>query len=360
MEREDILIHVDNIRGDDVHDGIHQPVRTADRAFGLLPPFWDGRAEIIFAVTNREYPITTSAAYFGTPVGPNASSLVFRGGYAPDEDFPEVAASGNSRGDEIATNLNIPPDHLIGAVLMRLSGTGSPVGTATLVRGNSPGPNSTILLQRAMGDIAVGDTFAVQRPGVILKPDPPPHFPSPAEAGQSLNLTSHDARSPNLKLIGIKFAPFEGRGLNLLNVRAQCDTCEFLLQGSSSRSTTLYAHTNSRIQGGIEADVLRSQAGVYIHSNGASNIVWAVRDSVLAGHLTFEQIAVRTSQGGVFVPKSLEAHEAPIQILAGGSRHWRKPKVGERRRTGRGFETSQPELAAVSLTATVCAYSMAA
>jgi hypothetical protein len=208
---------------------------------------------------------------------------------------------------------------LIGAVLTRLSETDSPAGTAVLVRGNSPGPNSTILLQRAIGRIDSGNTFAVQRPAVTLRPDPPPHYPSPAEAGQALNLTSHDARSPNLKLIGIKFAPFEGRSLNLLNVRAQCDTCEFLLQSSSSRSTTCSIHTNSRIQGGIEFDLLRAQAGVYIHSNGPSNIVWAVRDSVLGGHLTFDQISVRASQGGVFVPKSLEARAAPIQILAGGS-----------------------------------------
>lgn len=319
MEREDILIYVDNIRGNDVHDGIHQPVKTADRAFSLLPPYWYGRAEIIFEATNREYPITTSAVYFGIPVGPDASSLVIRGGYAPDEDFPEVIASGGSRVDEIRTNLDIPPDRLIGAVLTRLSGTGSPVGTATLVRGNSAGPDSTILLQRAIGPIVAGETFAVQRPAVTLKPDPSPHYPSPAEAGQALNLTSHDARSLNLKLVGIKFAPFEGRGLNLLNVRAQCDTCEFWLQGSSSRSTTFYVHTNSRIQGGIETDLLRAQAGVYIHSNGPSNIVWAVRDSVLGGHLTFDRISVRASQGGVFVPKSLEAREAAIQILTGGS-----------------------------------------
>jgi|GEM_PF-6779629 len=319
MEREDITIHVDNIRGNDAHDGVHQSVKTADRAFSLLPPSWYGRAEIIFEVTNREYPITTSAVYFGTPVGSEASSLVIRGGYASDEDFPEVIASSGSRVDEINTNLDIPPDRLIGAVLTRLSGTGSPVGTATMIRGNSAGPDSTIFLQRAIDRIEAGDTFAVQRPAVTLKPDPSPHYPSPAAAGQALNLTSHDARSPNLKLVGIKFAPFEGRSLNFLNVRAQCDTCEFLLQASSVRSTTFSLHTNSRIQAGIETDPLRSQAGVYIHSNGPSNLVWAVRDSVLGGHLTFDQISVRASQGGVFVPKSLEARESPIQILAGGS-----------------------------------------
>ena len=325
MESEDILIHVDNRSGSDNHDGIHQPVETADKAFSLLPPSWHGSAEIIFAVTDIPYPIRKSAVYFGTPIGPDASSLVIRGGYLRDGDFGEVTATAVSGGDEVATDLNMRADQLIGKVLTRLSRLspeGSPVGTAISIRGNSPGPNSRIFLQRTMGRIAAGDTFAVQRPAVTLAPDPPPHYPSPAEAGQALNLTSHDGRSPNLKLVGITFAPFEGRGLNLLNVRAQCDTCEFLFKRTSDRdpkSTIFYLHTDARIQGGVEGDPERASAGAYIHSDHAANIVWAVRGGVLGGHLTFDKITVRASQGGVFVPKSLEAREAPIQILAGGS-----------------------------------------
>jgi hypothetical protein len=44
-----------------------------------------------------------------------------------------------------------------------------------------------------------------------------------------------------------------------------------------------------------------------------------VRGGVLGGHLTFENIAVQVSQGGWFIPRSLEAHAASIQILTGGS-----------------------------------------
>jgi hypothetical protein len=66
-------------------------------------------------------------------------------------------------------------------------------------------------------------------------------------------------------------------------------------------------------------DPLRAQAGVYIHSNAASNIVSAVRNGIFGGHLTFKDITVRVSQGGVLVPHSLEALRAPIHILTGGS-----------------------------------------
>jgi hypothetical protein len=58
---------------------------------------------------------------------------------------------------------------------------------------------------------------------------------------------------------------------------------------------------------------------VYIHSTDASDIFSAVRDGVLSGHLTFKTITVRVSQGGVFIPQSLEALAVPIQILTGGA-----------------------------------------
>jgi len=318
---DDLLIYVDNNIGSDANPGTHSsPLATADEAFRRLPAYWLGRAEIIFAVTRRDYPIMTGAVYFGTPIGPNASPLVIRGGYA---DLFVIRATGGS-GDNVImptdiTTTEIPEDQLIGAVLTRLTGPGSPSGTAVSIRGNKaiPPPPFTpdyiptwgIFLQRTIGPITAGDTFKVQRPAVTLVPT------------EMLNLTSHDARSPNCTLIGIKIAPTPGAGLALLNLRAQCDTCEF-----SFHTAPGFVHTSARIQGGIENENLspglecqRAQAGMYIHSTDASDIFSAVRDGILSGHLTFKTITVRVSQGGVFVPQSLEALAAPIQVLTGGA-----------------------------------------
>jgi len=319
---DDLLIYVDNSIGSDANPGTRSsPLATADEAFRRLPSYWLGRAEIIFAVTRRDYPVRTGAVYFGTPIGPDASPLVIRGGYL--DEFVVRATGGT--GDNVImptdiTTTETPEDQLIGAVLTRLTGAGSPVGTAISIRGNRtfpppaiPLPESRptwgIFLQRTVGPIVAGDTFKVQRPAVTLAPT------------ETLNLTSHDARSPNCTLVGIKFEPAPGAGLNLLNVRAQCDTCEI-----SFHTGPGFVHTNARIQGGIENENLspglgrqRAQAGVYIHSTDASDIFSAVRDGVLSGHLTFKTITVRVSQGGVFIPQSLEAFAAPIQILTGGA-----------------------------------------
>jgi hypothetical protein len=304
---EDILIYVDNNLGNDTNPGTRSsPLATADEAFRRLPAYWPGRAEIIFAVTHRDYPVRTGAVYFGTPVGPDASPLVIRGGYL---DELIVRATAPSSGDYVVMNTDIPPDGLIGAVLTRMTGIGSPIGNAISIRGNGSGVNSSIALQRTIGSIAAGDAFKVQRPAVTLAPT------------ETLNLTSHDARSPNCTLVGIKFEPAAGAGINLLNLRAQCDTCEF-----SFRTASSFVHTSARIQGGIENENLtpglgcqRAQAGVYIHSDDTSDVFSAVRDGILSGHLTFKTITVRVSQGGALVPQSLEALGAPIQILTGGA-----------------------------------------
>lgn len=299
----DIQIYVDNVGGRNNNSGNRSaPVRTADKAFSLLPPSWHKRAEIIFAVTGSDYEITTDAVSFGTPIGPEASPLVIRGAY---RDLFTLTAEGGS-GDKVVTTRDLHEDELIGAVLTRLSGAGSPAGRAVSIRGNTAGPRLEISLQQTIGPIAAGDTFKVQRPAVTLKPT------------QTLNLTSHDARSPNMTLIGIKISAAER--IALLNVRAQCDTCEFSL------SANAFVHTGARIQGGIEEvslspdlDPERARAGVFIHATGPSNIFSAVRNGILGGHLTFKDVTVRISQGGVFVPGSLEALRAPIHILTGGS-----------------------------------------
>jgi len=303
----DIQIYVDNSgRGRDTHPGTEEaPVMTADEAFRKLPPSWPRRAEIIFAATGTPYEITTGSVYLGTPTGPDASSLVIRGGY---QDLFTLTAEGGS-GDKIITTLEQSADDLIGAVLTRSSGVGSPIGTSISIRGNTTGRGSEILLQQSIGPVAAGDTFKVQRPAVTLKPT------------RDLHLTSHDGRTPNLNLVGIKIAPAEGVTVVLLNVRAHCETCEFAFQGTGGQ-----IHTNARIQGGLEEatripelDGRRSQAGVYIHGTGLLNVFSVVRNGVLGGHLTFKDIAVRVSQGGMLVPHSLEAFRAQIQILAGGS-----------------------------------------
>lgn len=303
----DIQIYVDNVDGNDNRSGNRNaPVSTADKAFNLLPPSWPGRAEIIFVATGRPYEILTDAVSFGTPVGAIASPLVIRGGY---EDLLTITASGSSDGDIVPTTADQPADALIGAVLTRLSGTGSPVGTAISIRGNTSGPALNIQLQQSIGRIVAGDRFTVQRPAVTLRPT------------QTLNLTSHDGRSPNFTLIGIKIAPAEGSSLNFLNVRAHCETCEFVFERAGAT-----IHTNARIHGGIEMETLspgldpqRAGAGVYIHSNAATNLISAARNGIFGGHLTFKDITVRVSQGGVLVPHSLEALRAPIHILTGGS-----------------------------------------
>jgi hypothetical protein len=311
---KDVLIYVDNNIGADSNDGTKSsPLATADEAFRRLPDYWLGRAEIVFAVTHRDYEITTDAVYFGTPIGTEASPLVIRGGY---EDLLVIRATRGS-GDSVFTTTEIPEDKLVGAVLVRLSGTGSPVGTAISIRGNrevrpvpEPPPTWEILLQRSIGPVNANDIFKVQRPAVRLVPT------------ETLTLTSHDGgRSLNATLIGLEFAPKPGVGLALINLRAQCDTCEFSFQSGAG-----FVHTNARIIGGIEDESLspgircqRSQAGVYIHSSDAADIFSVTRNGILSGHVTFRTIIVRVSQGGVFIPQSLEALAAPIQILTGGA-----------------------------------------
>src|SRR5207253_9932196 len=138
--------------------------------------------------------------------------------------------------------------------------------------------------------------FVMQRPNI------------PLALTQTLNLTSHDARSLNLTLIGLTITPtpLATADLNLFNVRAQCDTCEFYFPRGA-----LNVHTNSRIQGGIKQvdlspnlNSLRAQAGVFISGNSQQNLVQAVRGGVLGGYLTFKTITARVSQGGTFVPLS--------------------------------------------------------
>ena len=311
----DIQIFVDNREGHDNNSGNRSaPVRTADKAFSLLPSSWHKRAEIIFAVTGEAYEVTTDAVSFGTPVGSEASPLAIRGGYIDVGSY--LAAAANDSGDLIQVTGTIATDELIGAVLTRTTAPSDPVQPMSCsIRGNA---TSTIHLQQAIGAVRLNERFLVQRPAVTLR------------LLRTLNVTSHDARSPNLTMIGIKFEPVEGEGLNLLNVRAQCDTCEFSLRKLIPRegrpkNPILHVHTDARIIGGIENPDLspdlpsRKQAGVYIHSDDPQNLVWASRNGILSGHLTFRDITVRASQGGVLAPQSLECWGAPVQILSGGS-----------------------------------------
>ncbi|MBD0369767.1 MAG: hypothetical protein ICV60_02860 [Pyrinomonadaceae bacterium] len=300
----------------------HGAVASADRAFSLLPSSWKGSAEIIFAPTNTPYEISTEAIYLGTPIGPGASSLVLRpGGDYPYRRILEVTALGGTA-DELVFNGTTQEDALMGGVLRRLTGD-QVTGRVVSIRGNTgarglsfPPEEQTIYLQRPMSPaVRMNESFAVEGPRVTLVPR------------RSLTITSHDGRSPNLRLIGIKIAPAPGAGLVFCNVRALCDTCEFYLQaitpppmGSDVVPVLFQVHSDSRVQGGnVERHPTREQAGVYIHSNVRKNIVRAVRNGVLGGHLTFNNIIVQVSQGGWFVPKSLEARAAPIQILTGGA-----------------------------------------
>lgn len=322
----DIQIYVNNITGDDSNDGSQDhPLATADEAFRRLPPFWHGSAEIVFINTDRVYPIATSAVALGTPIGPDASPLVIRGAYDTVVELEEarVLDSGNR------VEVNMPdwapdPDRLIGAVLTRSDATREfglidlltpRIPTSSSIRGNTP---TTIYLQRRIDPEPETATILVQRPAVTLQPL------------VTLTLTSHDAgRSPNLTMIGVKIAPWRGAGLNLINVRVQCDTCEFFLPrvppDFGSTISQIFVHSDSRINGGIEMSNLspglssRGQAGVFIHSDDHRNMIWASRGGIISGHVTFDQITVRISQGGVFTPSSLEARAAPIQILSGGS-----------------------------------------
>lgn len=323
----DIAIYVDNRprTGNDTNDGSPDfPLATADEAFRRLPPSWDGSAEIVFINTGLVYPISTSAVALGIPVGADASPLVIRGAYDTIPEFPgSVVEAGNQ------VEVNVPDfspdaDALMGAVLTRHDAPRDfelidllrpRIPTHSSIRGNAQG---RILLQRRIDPEPEMTTILVQRPAVTLQPF------------STLTLMSHDAgRSINLTMIGIKIAPANGAGLNLINVRVQCDTCEFLLPRANpnlgSTITQLFVHSDSRINGGIEMPGLlpgyppRDQAGVFIHSVDHRNMIWAARGGILSGHLTFDQITVRVSQGGVFAPLSLEARAAPIQILSGGS-----------------------------------------
>jgi len=322
----DIAIYVNNNIGNDSNDGsASHPLATADEAFRRLPSSWNGSAEIVFINTNRVYPISTSAVALGIPVGPDASPLVIRGDYetVAELEASQVLESGNQ------VQVNVPDwtsesDALMGAVLTRHDAPRE-VGLIELVnpripivssiRGNT---QTRIYLQRRIDPEPERTTVLVQRPAVTLQPF------------STLTLTSHDAgRSPNLTMMGIKIAPTRGSGLVLINVRVQCDTCEFFLPrtipGRGPTTSQIFVHSDSRINGGIEMPSLlpgyppREQAGVFIHSEDDRNMIWAARGGILSGHLTFDKITVRVSQGGVFTPSSLEARGAPIQVLSGGS-----------------------------------------
>lgn len=319
MERA-IEIYVDNEEGNDhpeTSGDQRHPVKTADKAFSLLPDHWTGTAEIIFVPRRDPYFIETDSIYLGTPIGSEASSLVIRADGDRYSRVREITATGGDR-HHITFTGPIEAESLLGHVISRLNSRGEVTGPAISIRGNTgaSGPTEAqIDLQRSLAiPVTAGETFAVERPRVTLKPR------------RTLNLTSHDARSPNLTLIGIEFAPEAGAGLNFLNVRAFCDTCAFYFEslppaapGTPARPVIFNVHSESRIQGGNENDPSRVQAGVFIHSNNPANIVRAVRGGVLGGHLTFENIAVQASQGGWLVPRTLEARGASIQILTGGS-----------------------------------------
>ena len=312
-----LQIYVDNVDGNDhpetAGDQRH-PVRTADKAFSLLPDHWTGQAEIIFVPRNEPYDIRTDAIYLGTPVGAEASALVLRADGYPYNRVREVTAIGGNQ-HKIIFDGSVPAESLLGLVVSRLNDAGEVTGPAVSIRGNSSGPTGTTIdLQRSFAaPVRAGERFAIEGPRVTLRPT------------RTLNISSHDGRSPNLTLIGIEIAPVPGAGLNFLNVRAVCDTCAFRLRAILPPPAGVVApvifnvHSNSRLQGGIEENPTRGQAGVFIHSNHPANIIRAVRGGVMGGHLTFENVTVQVSQGGWFVPRTLEARAAPIQILTGGS-----------------------------------------
>jgi hypothetical protein len=305
---ENWQIYVDNRRtdpddrdfsGPDLNGNRVCHVATADAAFRKLPAVWHGSAEIRF-MNPGEYPVYTDAVYLGTPIGPNAKSLVIRGGY--DE---QLVVDTKNTGDDVITRSTLLEDSVIGAVL-----TGSD-GTAISIRGATPGdPFSTIHLQQTMPTVK---NYVVHRPAVTLVPKlDPALYPR-----QAWWLTSHDGSQSNLTLIGIKIAPDPGIRVTFYNVRALCDTCGFSLTGNGGIAAYLYL--NSWIYGGN--DLLtdpRRRAGVYIHSADPSSLINVYYGSVLGGHLTLQDITVQVALGGEFHPKSLEAKNAPIQILAGG------------------------------------------
>lgn len=295
------------------------PVFSADEAFRRLPPFWYGAAEIIFMPTGIPYPIMSDTVYLGTPIGLEAKPLVIRpSDYSYSEEFT-VTASGGSGTNIVLNSELFLPDQFTGYVLSRVDYDGS-VGPAISIRGSTVSPGSAIQLHASIGNVNNGDRFIVQRPRITLA------------LTRTLNLTSHDCRALNLTLSSIKIEPalLATPDLNLFNVRAQCDTCEFYFPVGNC-----FVHTNSRIQGGIKDVNLmpspsevsrRAMAGVFIvgPSRLAGGTVRramlsAVRGGALGGYLTFRTVLVRVSQGGMFVPISLEALDTPIHILAGGT-----------------------------------------
>jgi hypothetical protein len=318
--QERFQIYVDSEEGNDhpeTSGDQRHPVRTADRAFSLLPDHWTGQAEIIFVPRSAPYDISTDSIYLGTPVGSEASSLVIRADGYPYNRVREITATGGDA-HRITFDGSVAAESFIGNVVSRLNAAGEVTGPAVSIRGNTGGAigptGTTIDLQRSFATpVRAGERFAIEAPRVTLRPL------------QTLHLTSHDARSPNLTMIGIEIAPVPGAGLNFLNVRAFCDTCAFHLQtlvpppGGLVAPVIFNIHSNSRIHGGIEEHPTRGQAGVLIHSNHPANIVRAVRGGVFGGHLTFNNVTVQVSQGGWLVPRTLEARAAPIQILTGGS-----------------------------------------
>jgi hypothetical protein len=153
-----MIIHVDNFDGDDRHrhpSNPDAPLRSADAAFRQLGTNWTDQAEIRFkANTGRPYIMSTSTFYLGHPVGTNASSLVLRAGFPGESAYTNVlrdVRAAPSSGDFVVatTSRALEVDELLGAVLTRrtrLSPTGSEIGTAISIRGNTGGVNPTIFL----------------------------------------------------------------------------------------------------------------------------------------------------------------------------------------------------------------------
>ena len=129
---DNIQIYVDNVNGSDDTErrgGSSDPVRTADRAFSLLPPFWRGSAEIIFAVTPEPiYDIVTDKVSLGIPSGPEATPVLLRGAY---EDVFTVTAADADSGDNIFITEDLRHDDDLIGINTPLVNTG-----LSLVRAN--------------------------------------------------------------------------------------------------------------------------------------------------------------------------------------------------------------------------------
>ena len=322
VAESDIDIYVDSLAGSDTNPGtLASPLLTLGEAEKRLAVEWEGNARInlIVGAGQPDYTLDPNPAtgevtlQYGRAVGPLGTPLVIRavdalGNTVYADQLGVVTATANdATGNSVTSATIVAVDSQIGASLVRLSGVGSPVGTAVPIRGNDGA--GVINAQVSIGAVAIGDTFAVQRPAAVIR----------ATGGTAFNLYGPDVPEFDLALVSVKLVCPAGSFFRLVGARVQCDTCEW-----SGQATHFIFH--GRLEGGLNGptlapglDAKRAAAACLLRGTAGTQLWTAAIYGLIGGHLTLVTCGIVAQQGGSYQPRSLEASGGGIRIAGGGN-----------------------------------------